>query len=326
MRPIVLVRGLGGTISMVDRGQGLVPAASAEELLEAVPALSGVAELAVETVRRIPGAHLSVDDIVDLASALSGELAGAASGAVVVQGTDTLEETAFLLDLLMDTAAPVVVTGAMRASSQAGADGAANLLAAVQVAASSEARGLGCLLVMNDEIHAARFVRKAHTSSPGAFRSFPGPVGELVEGQPRIDLAPRRRVRLPAPDLALPAPTIPIVMTGLGDDGSAIHSLSAGADALVVAAMGAGHVPVGVAEAISSAAARIPVVVTSRTGTGRVLKDTYGFVGSERDLGSRGAILSSRLDAVRARLVLHLLLRAQVDRAQIVRTFDVDFA
>jgi L-asparaginase len=154
---------LGGTITMAPQSTGgIAPSITGAELVAAVPALAEVAEISVATPFLVPGASLSfaqmrqVDELVDQA------LDEGAHGVVVVQGTDTIDETAFLLDLTYRGAGPLVVTGAMRGANAAGADGNANLLAAVTVATCAEARDLGVLVVLNDEIHAARLVAKQH--------------------------------------------------------------------------------------------------------------------------------------------------------------------
>src|SRR5689334_2194951 len=137
-------------------GGGVAPALSAQELLAALPGLEGVAAgLRTVDFRRKPGASLSYGDLFELAAAVNGALEGGCQGVVVIQGTDTIEEVAYVLDLLLDTDAPVVVTGAMRNPTMAGADGPANILAAIRVAITAGARGLGCLVVVGDQIQAA---------------------------------------------------------------------------------------------------------------------------------------------------------------------------
>ena len=165
------VFGLGGTIAMTRApGGGVSPALSAAELLAAVRGLDNIgAELRTVDFRRKPGASLSFGDLFELAAAINGALDSGCRGVVVIQGTDTIEEVAYVLDLLLDTDAPVVVTGAMRNPTMAGADGPANILAAILVAISPDARGMGCLVVLGDQVHAARWVQKTHTASPAAF-------------------------------------------------------------------------------------------------------------------------------------------------------------
>ena len=137
-----------------------------------MPGLDAVgAELDVHDFRQIPSSSLAISDVIALAAAIRQQVAAGAAGVIVTQGTDTMEETAFLLDLLWDGDAPVVMTGAMRNPALAGPDGPANVLAAAHVAASPAARGRGCLVVFADEIHAARYVRKSHSTSVAAFTS-----------------------------------------------------------------------------------------------------------------------------------------------------------
>ena len=154
--PEVVVLSLGGTISSTDAGgSGVEPTLTGEALVADVPEISEVAEVSAGAFRQAASGELTLDDLIELAAEISRRVDAGAAGAVVTQGTDTIEETAFTLDLLVDRDAPVVVTGAMRNPTLPGADGPANLLAAVRVAASDAARGLGALVVLNDEVHAA---------------------------------------------------------------------------------------------------------------------------------------------------------------------------
>src|SRR3954454_14893857 len=189
---------MGGTISSVDSGgKGVEPTLTGEALVSDVPEIADVAEVSAVSFRQAASGEIRVEDLVELAAEISGRIDGGAAGALITQGTDTIEETAFVLDLLVDREAPIVVTGAMRNPTLPGADGPANLLASIQVAASEVARGLGAMVVLNDEIHAARFVRKTHTSNPATFRSDPvGPVGWISENVPRVVLRPAGRHKI----------------------------------------------------------------------------------------------------------------------------------
>ncbi|HEX5701562.1 MAG TPA: asparaginase [Rubrobacter sp.] len=322
--PRVTVFSMGGTISSVDSGgKGVEPTLTGEALVSDVPQIAGVAEVSVESFRQASSGELKVEDLVELAAEISARIDGGAAGAVVTQGTDTIEETSFVLDLLVDREAPVVVTGAMRNPTLPGADGPANLLAAIQVAVSGTARGLGTVVVLNDEIHLARFVRKTHTSNPATFRSDPvGPVGWVSEGVPRVVLRPVGAHKV---DLSGDAEDHPVALyhVVLGDDGRLLPELEEeGYAGLVVEAMGGGHVPSLMAETLEDLASRMPVVLASRTGGGEVLRSTYGFVGSEIDLLDRGLIYASHLDGRKARLLLTLLLRSGASREEISETFD----
>jgi L-asparaginase len=319
----VVVFGMGGTIAMTaGETGGVVPALSAGDLVASVPGLAetGIA-VEVEDFRRLPSPSLGFADITALAGAIRDRLAGGADGVVVTQGTDTIEETAYLLDVGHTAAQPVVVTGAMRHPTQAGADGPANLLAAVQVAASPRARDLGVLVAFADEIHAASRVHKAHTTSGSAFQSANGgPLGYVVEGEPRVLTRPAYRATVPTRDPEHPA-EVALVTTALGDSGGMLHGLADRLDGLVVAGMGAGHVPTALVDPLTHLATRMPVVLASRTGAGSVLSRTYGFAGSESDLLGRGLISAGFLDPVKARILLRQLLAGGHGDATIRATF-----
>jgi L-asparaginase len=189
----------------------------------------------------------------------------------------------------------------MRSAAVPGADGPANLLAAVRTAAAPQARDRGVLVVLDDRVHAASRVRKSHATATDAFTSpDTGPLGRLHEG--RVHLRPSHR----HPALPLPVRTarVALLETHLGDDGTLLRSAAElGYDAVVVGAYGVGHVSAAVAEVVSDVQARIPVVVASRTGAGSTARATYGFPGSETDLARRGALLTGWLDPRKARVL-----------------------
>ena len=320
--PRVAVLSLGGTISSAPPSDGGLarPALSAADLVAAVPALKQVAEIEVRDVRRLP----SNDMTFEIARAVADEIRAAvergATGVVVTQGTDTIEEMAYAWDLLVAGDTPVVVTGAMRHAALTSADGAGNLLDAVRTAASPHARGLGCLVVLNEEIHSARTARKSHTSSLAAFRSAGvGPLGWIAEGEPRLRERPYPRISVELPPDA-PVVRPPVVTIALDDDGWWLPAV-AQAPGLVVAGTGGGHVPGWLSDRVIELAGRIPVVLASRTGDGEVLTDTYGgFGGSETVLVRGGLIPAGTLDPYKARVLLGLLLSAGADHERIRTT------
>jgi L-asparaginase len=322
--PEVTVLSLGGTISSTDSGgKGVEPSLTGQALVEDVPQITEVADVSAASFRQAASGELTLDDLIELASEITERIDGGASGAVVTQGTDTIEETAFVLDLLVDRDAPVVVTGAMRNPTLPGADGPANLLASIQVAVSEAARGLGAVVVLNDEIHAARFVRKTHTSNPATFRSDPvGPVGWISEGTPRVVLRPVERHKITLPEDAQDRP-VALHTVSLGDDGRLLPAIEQQEyEGLVIEALGGGHVPSVMVGALEDLARKMPVVLASRTGGGEVLRRTYGFHGSEIDLLGRGLINAGPLDGVKARLLLTLLLRSGATEDGIKAYFD----
>jgi len=309
--PRLIMLSLGGTITMVPQeGGGIAPKLGAAELVASVPELAAVAEIEADSPARLPSPSLAPEHLVAVARRIEQAFAAGVDGAVVIQGTDTIEESAFLLDVLVAGEKPVVITGAMRGADAPGADGPANLLAAARVAASGEARGLGTLAVLNYDIHAARFVQKSHTTLPSAFASpMAGAIGAVAEGRPMIFA---RVVRLPCLGTAAGAPPpVALLRWAMGDDGRLLAALPGlGYAGAVIEGMGAGHVPADAAEAVGALAARMPVVLASRSVAGPVFTSTYGYPGGEIDLIQRGAIPAGILTGLKARLLLGLALRA----------------
>lgn len=311
----VMLFTLGGTVSMAPAGGGLTPGLDAGAIAAMAGGIDGIAEVTPVDFRRLASAHLTLDDIVALGAAI-GE--ARSDAVVVVQGTDTLEETAFALDLILGGRdMPLVLTGAMRAPAQASADGPANLRAAIGVAAAGVA---GTHVVMNDEIHHAWFVEKRATSGVDAFASpgF-GPVGRIVEGRVACHLAFAR------PDLRLAtrgvAP-VALLTAAAGLEPWLLEGIEASRfEGLVVAGLGAGHVPPGWIEPLSRLAKARPVVLASRTGAGPVHRSTYGFAGSEIDLIGRGLITAGYLSPAKARLLLSLAIGAGLERDAIEAAF-----
>ncbi len=304
---------------------GITPTLDANDLIKTVPGLAEVASLEARSPLKLPSSSLSLSHVVAAATDIRSAFADGVDGVVVIQGTDTIEETAFALDLLVDDERPVVVTGAMRGPQAPGAEGPANLLAAAIVAASREARGLGTLVVLNDEIHAARLVRKAHTALPSAFASDNGGrLGLIAEGLVRLFTR--------ATPFALPAlrsmegefPPVALIKVAMGDDGRLLRATpQLGFQGLVIEGMGAGHVPASIADLIGELAAMLPVVLTSRTLAGPVFTRTYGYAGSEIDLIRRGVLTSGHLTAVKARLLLMVALKAGWSREAIAGAFKI---
>jgi L-asparaginase len=303
---------------------GVTPTMTAQELIDEVPGLADTG-IGVDVVdfRHLPGASLDFAVLTDLSAAITRAVETGATGVVITQGTDTIEETSFQLDLYHRHAAPVVITGAMRNPTQAGADGPANLLAAVLAAADPGARGRGVLVVFHDEVHTAREVRKTHTTALDTFRSpDSGPLGHLVEGRVVLRDTAWPRLVLPPPRMDA-RPRVGVYTVVLDDDPALVAGFATRVDGLVVAAMGAGHVPEALVEPLAKAATAMPVILASRTGSGSVLRATYGFAGSELDLLEHGLIPAGSVGPLKARILLRGLLAADADRSQIEAAFAV---
>ena len=320
----VAVFALGGTIaSSVEPGGAALVGLSGVELLNTVPGVTAVADVDVFTVAMVPSGDLRLRHLFELRDQVARAIRSGTQGVVVTQGTDTVEETAYAFELLTSFDEPVVFTAAMRSSDALSADGPANLMAAVRVAACSDARACGVLVVMNNEIHSATDVRKMHTSSPAAFASpLVGPVGYVTEGRVRVLRKPAGRVTIDVSRDAEDA-WVALVTIGFDDDDRLIGAVPGlGYDGLVLAALGGGHVPSWTVPAIERVAARIPTILASRTAGGELLRHSYGYPGSETDLLARGLISAVGLSATKARVLLRLLLVAGVQRDQVARCFE----
>lgn len=321
--PRLLVLSLGGTITMTGGGAGgIQPKLGAADLVAAVPALAGIAEIEARSPFRLGSSSLTIENVAGVAGAIRDGFAEGFDAAIVIQGTDTIEETAFALDLLIEDERPVVVIGAMRGAEAPGADGPANLYAAALLATDPQARGLGTLVVLNDEIHAARFVRKAHTALTSTFVSpFLGPLGLVAEGRARLlaRIAPTSKLPVPV-DAVLPP--VALLKFAMGDDGRLVRALPGlGFKGAVLEGMGAGHVPGLIAGMVGELAGTMPVVLASRTLGGPVFTRTYGYPGSEIDLLGRGLIPAGFLQGPKARLLLTFALALGFDRAGIEGAF-----
>jgi len=313
---------LGGTISMTGRaGADVVARLTGHEIIAGLgePPI----EVEVHSPYAVPSASLTFADVLDVVERAAKAVADGAAGVVVTQGTDTLEETAFLIDSVWASDAPFVVTGAMRNPSLPGPDGPANLAAALHVAAAPESRGRGALVVFSDEIHAARHVRKTHATSVATFVSGDiGPLGHVLEGRARfLASAPARaplsgwtRDRVEQTRVALYTAT-------LDDDGATLAGLERTHHGLVIAGFGVGHVPEWLVPVLDPLIAAMPVVLTSRAGNGSVLADTYGAPGGERDLLARGVIGGGFVHPYKARVLLRLLVAAGAGRPEIADAF-----
>jgi L-asparaginase len=318
--PRVAVVFTGGTISMRHDAAagGNVPVLGAEALLATVPGLAGIADLVPIDRGLTPASHFTFEALFGIAAAVRDALADpAVDGAVVVQGTDTIEETAFFLVLLHPGPKPIVVTGAMRSASEAGYDGPANLTAAVRVAASPGVgrADIGAVVVLGGTIEAADDVTKTHASAFDTFRALNrGSLGRVAgDGVVVLEAerGPRRRV-----DTDRAAERVFLVTATVATDGTPIAALrAAGADGFVVAATGAGNTSPALLMAAEAAIADgLPVVLATRCPIGAA-GTAYAFPGGGATWRSAGAILAGHLTGPKARIALALGIGAGLDPA-----------
>ncbi len=323
--PTILAVFTGGTISCtLDADSGLpMPSLTGEQILARTPGLGEVADVVIDNFGRYPGPHMHPERMLQLADRVrSATTDGAIDGVIVTHGTDAIEETAFVLDRVLDPALPVVVFGAMKLVSDPTWDGPANVLAAAQVAASPAAGGRGTMVVMADSIHTAADVVKVHAESYDSFASpQTGPIGVVDRGNV-VFFGDPVRPSLPSFKGDAIEPNVDLIKTVAGADGRYVEaSLAAGAQGLVIEGMGRGNVTPGLAAAIKAVAGDIPVIMTTRCIRGRAAP-MYGYDGGAATLRKHGVIFADHLPGPKARLMLMLLLGEGATREKIKAGFE----
>jgi len=311
----------GGTISTFDKGRGAVVARDGAQLLRTLGAERRSLRVKVIDFARIPGCQMTPELMAKLSERIARELRGAeVAGAVVTHGTDTIEETAFFMHLTVASAKPVVFTGSMRTGSDLAWDGPRNLLDAIKVARWPRARGLGALLVMNEEIHSARFVTKGDGLTVSTFHSPAcGPVGRIYNGEPML-------LTVPALTRAMVAPhvddNVAMVTAAPGERWALDEALARGGlRGMVIAGFGSGRVPFGWIGSIKRAVeGGLPVVLASRTGAGAI-DDPYGY-GGAHFLRAMELIAAHELPAHKARIKLMVALGNRMRGAKLRRYFE----
>jgi L-asparaginase len=322
--PRVVVLATGGTIaSRFDPAIGaLTPSTTGADLVRAVPGLDKIAAVEVEQIANIGSSDMTPEIWRQLARRTNDLLSREnINGVVVTHGTDTLEETAYFLDLTVTSPKPVVIVGAQRAASYFDSDGPRNLLNAIRVASSSEAVGKGALVVMNGQINAAREVTKTNTIEVETFRTLEfGALGVADLGAVRFYRAPLRRQTIALSD-SQPLARVEIISQYAGADGRVISLLlqQGGIDGLVVEGFGLGHVTAGTLPAIKEARQRgIPVVLSTRVYTGR----TVPLYDRDVQLQQLGCVRADNLSAQKARVLLMLALTRTKSPEELQKFFD----
>lgn len=325
-KPVVQFIATGGTIAMkIDPVKGApVPAISGEDLLATVPDVGKYAEIRVNSLSNVPSDYMDPPRWVELTKAVQKALdQPEVAGVIVSHGTDTLEETAFWLDLTIKSEKPVTLIGAQRNASSPDFDGPRNLLNAVRISVDEQSRNKGVLLAMNNQINAARYVRKTHTANVETFNSGDfGFIGEVYPDRVIYAYQPVRRQHLALNEQEMPAVEI-FPMYG-GADGIALrNAVDRSVKGIVVQALGMGNMNQPMFEAVKYAISKdIPVVIATRVYNGRVLPN-YGFEGGGKTLADAGAVMADDLSPPKARILLMLALQGGVKgQANLQALFD----
>lgn len=318
--PRIHVVATGGTIAMqLDPGEGgAIPAVGGADLIVAVPEVAQIARLSVEEFSNIPSEHMTPEFWTRLAARLNAIVAGGdVRGIVITHGTDTMEETAFSLDLTVRSDTPIVLTGAQRPASAPDADGPGNLCDAIQAAACPETRGRGVMIVMHGEIHTACEATKFYTEDLDAFESRSGTdLGYVQNGEIHFtgESLPRRHFPLPEN-----LPRVDIIPMYAGADDAALQAaLARGAAGLVIAAVGAGNVNQALFDGIKTALRQGVAVVTSTRVPHGLVRPLYAYTGGGISLRKAGAIMAGDLTPQKARVLLMLALAAG-ERGEVLR-------
>jgi len=313
----------GGTISMKidEKIKAAVPSLSAEEIMSMIPGVEEYAEIEAYTFSSMPSPHMTLETMLKL-SKFTTELVEREDidGVVITHGTDTLEETAYLLDLTVRTKKPVVVTGAMRSGSELGYDGPFNLATSICTAISDEAVGRGVLVCFNGELNSAAEVTKANSMALNAFRTpnF-GPIG-IVDNDNVIFY--RDANYSEKYDVSEIKKQVALIKCVVDMDSSYIdYLIEKGCGGIVIEALGRGNVPPKMVDGIKKATElNIPVVVVSRCFEGRVF-ESYGYEGGGKQLKDLGVIFGDTLPGQKARIKLILAINSGMNIHEVARAF-----
>ncbi len=320
----ILIVFTGGTFSMKidEKTGGAVPFFHGEELIEMIPEVNNLADISIYNFGNYPGPHMTPELMLELSKVIQNYISqDNIDGVIVTHGTDTLEETAYLLDLTIKTEKPIVVIGAMKTSSEKDWDGPKNLLDAVYICNNENSRGQGVLVCLNGEINAASEVTKTHTEDLETFHSLDfGALGFVDKGRVWFNRAPRRLDYIKADSINS---NVDIIKVYAGIKDKLIKFVAdSGADGLVVEALGVGNVPPLAFEGIKYVLSKnIPVVLVSRCPTGETL-DKYSYEGAGKWLKESGVIFTDYLNGQKARIKLMLALGCKCTHKELVKIFE----
>ncbi|MBO8170668.1 MAG: asparaginase [Bacillaceae bacterium] len=319
----VAVINTGGTIAMgMDAESDSVKPTDEHAMERLIPLLEKYANVKMDHYLNIPSPHMTPEIMYQLAQRVHHYLEDKSiAGVVVTHGTDTLEETAYFLDLVESSEKPVIVTGAMRSSNELGADGPVNLVHSVRTAVDPSSSNRGTIVVFNDEIHAARFVTKTHTSNVATFQSPQyGTIGQITHKQIKYYLPPlpREHYTVDKADAS-----VPLIKATAGMSPEWLKFLlEPGIDGVVIEALGQGNLPPSIMPVIRELSSRkIPVVMVSRCFNGFV-QDTYGYEGGGKQLKELGVIFSNGLNGQKARIKLIVALETSRDIERLKEYFS----
>ncbi|TDL34714.1 asparaginase [Jeotgalibacillus sp. S-D1] len=318
----ILLIHTGGTISMAqDQNSGAVSPTGENPMVSQTSAMNDYAKLLVEAPFTLPSPHITPEHMLEIKRLIEKYyLESGIDGVVITHGTDTLEETAYFLDLTVRLSIPIVLTGAMRSSNEIGSDGLYNLISSVRVACCDEAYGKGVLVVLNDEIHTAVNVTKTHASNVSTFQSPQyGPIGIVTKGGVMFHHTPKLDLKY---TLTETNKKVAILKSYAGMDSRLFSSLpELDFDGVVVEALGQGNLPPGTVEGIRHLIQNnIPVVLVSRCFNG-IAQDIYGYEGGGRNLKELGVIFSNGLNGQKARIKLMIGLAQSTDHTYISNMF-----
>lgn len=319
----LLVIHTGGTISMSQDQSNKVVTNDINPISMHQDVINQYAQIDELNPFNVPSPHMTIQHVKQLKDIILEAVSNKYyDGFVITHGTDTLEETAFLLDLILGIEQPVVITGAMRSSNEIGSDGLYNYISAIRVASDEKARHKGVMVVFNDEIHTARNVTKTHTSNTNTFQSpNHGPLGVLTKDRVQFHHMPYRQQALENVNDKLNVPLVKAYM-GMSGDIFSFYSRE-GIDGMVIEALGQGNIPPSALEGIQQLVSlNIPIVLVSRSFNG-IVSPTYAYDGGGYQLAQQGFIFSNGLNGPKARLKLLVALSNNLDKAEIKSYFEL---